>query len=77
VNSVQDFLSELAERVPSIVDRAAGVAIDVTELVIELPVESRIDQRAQLALSAPRGRMSTGFAQVHGRLRVRFVQEDT
>jgi hypothetical protein len=76
VNSVQDFIAELAARVPRLVDQATGMAIDVTELVIDLPVESRIGREAQLALSAPRGLMMTGFAPSHGRLRVRFVQEE-
>ena len=76
MNSAQDFIAELAARVPHLVDQATGLAIDVTELVIEMPLESRIGREGQLALSAPRGLMTTGFGASHGRLRVRFVQEE-
>lgn len=76
MNRAEDFIAELAARVPSLVDHATGMAIDVTELVIDLPIESRIGREGRLALSAPRGQMVTGFAPSHGRLRVRFVQEE-
>jgi hypothetical protein len=69
------MLADLEEGLPTGArDAGSEVAIGVDEVELTLPVESQIG-RAGLSLSAPRGRLATGFAVPHGRLRVRFVRE--
>ena len=52
-----------------------GMAVEVTEVALELPVEARIDG-VGLALCAPRGRLMTGFQSPHGRLRLSFIRRE-
>jgi hypothetical protein len=69
------LLTDLEAALPSgMQDAESSVSLGVSEIELTLPVESRIG-RDGLALSAPRGRLATGFSVPHGRLRVTFVRE--
>jgi len=71
------MLTELEDGLPARAgDAGSGPRLGVAEVELSLPVESRIEHSG-LSLTAPRGRMVTGFAIPHGRLRVCFVREVT
>jgi hypothetical protein len=74
MNALELVLEDLGEALPAGAgSAAAGLFVGVTEVALELPIESRIDARG-LALSPPRGRYATGFVAPQGRLR--FVSSD-
>jgi hypothetical protein len=74
VNELELVLESLADSLPTGAgDGSTGLAVHVTEVELVLPVESRI-VRSGLELSLPRGRLATGFAPLHGRLRACFVR---
>lgn len=56
-------------------DEGSGLVVSVVELAFDLPMEAQIGDAGQLLVSAPRGRLATGFDPQHGRLRARFVRE--
>jgi hypothetical protein len=47
---------------------AAGASVAVSALDLDLPLEARIEDGAELRVSLPRGRLSTGFDVPLGRL---------
>lgn len=74
MTSLDVFIGDLGDALPlSVGDAESGMRVGVTEISLELPIESRIDASG-VAASTPRGRYATGFDVPHGRLRVRFVQ---
>ncbi|MBN1656617.1 MAG: hypothetical protein JXA30_22790 [Deltaproteobacteria bacterium] len=44
----------------------------VTDIALDLPVETQIHKGATLCLSLPRGRLNTGFRVPHGRIHARL-----
>lgn len=70
------FLSDLEGSVPTgVADVESGVGVVVEDVVLEFPVEARIES-AGLWLSTPRGRMITGFDRAHGRVQIRFSRTE-
>lgn len=74
MQSLEQYLLELAE---AVLAKAGGpehgVAIHVTRVDLDLPIESRFADGGRLEVSAPRGRLATGFDPPHARLRARFT----
>jgi hypothetical protein len=74
VIALQQLLTELLARIP--LDAGGperGIAVAVTEVAVDVPIESRIAAGAELWISAPRGRLVTGFDPWQGRLHATFV----
>lgn len=65
-----DFILGLEADLP-VEHRERGVAVGVTGVELVLPVETRLGPSG-LELTAPRGRMRTGFDVAHGRVRLNF-----
>ncbi len=61
-----------AELTPRLESGAAGLALEVTRLEVDAPIEARIGAEMGLAASLPRGRLATGFDPPLGHLRARF-----
>ncbi len=74
--AVEEFIRDLAEALPGLLRQPEGLGIGLSELSVDLPVESRIENEARLLVCAPRGRMLTWFNPQHGRVRVCFVPEE-
>ncbi len=75
MRSLDAFLAELGDALPvAVFDPFSREGVGVTDVTLELPVESRIGPNAELSLSPPRGRLATGFDPHHGRLRLHFVR---
>jgi hypothetical protein len=76
LRGVEHVLLDLAD---SILARAGGaeegVAIHVTRVDLDVPCEMRINARAGLDASMPRGRMATGFDPPLGQLRAVFLED--
>jgi hypothetical protein len=53
-------------------DAAAGARVTVRTLDLDLPLEMRIEDGAELRASLPRGRMATGFDLPLGRIVAHF-----
>lgn len=70
---LSELLTALADRVAStVVSEEAGLALHVSQLDLELPLEAQIGPGGELAASLPRGRLATGFDPLLGKLRARF-----
>ena len=77
MRAIEHLISELEEALPvGTANVDAEVAIAITDVVLELPVEARI-VGASLQTSLPRGRLATGFAMPHGRLRLTFERGES
>jgi hypothetical protein len=59
-------------------DASAGHTHDaglvVSELELDLPVESRFDKDGTVLMTLPRGQLATGFSWPHGRLRMQCAE---
>lgn len=76
LDAFEDVLLAIADGIPPDEARAdLGIAVVVTHVDLELPIESRFDHRGLLA-SAPRGRFADGFPPAHGRLTMRFERRE-
>jgi hypothetical protein len=76
VTALGDLLVALLEAVPADVgDEHAGVRVAISDLAIDLPVETRIGADGTLRASAPRGRLATGFDPPLGAMHVAFSRE--
>jgi hypothetical protein len=75
VIALEQLLADLLDAVPlSAGDEAAGIRVDVDELVLVLPVETQFAPDRTLRASAPRGRTATGFDPPHGTIHVAFAR---
>jgi len=72
VIAIGSMLAELLDRIPLFM-AGTEVAVEVTEVELALPIESQITDGATLLVSAPRGRLATGFDPHAGHVRVTFV----
>ncbi|XXF81321.1 hypothetical protein P2318_16640 [Myxococcaceae bacterium GXIMD 01537] len=76
MQSLEQYLVELAD---SVLSQAGGpgdgVALRVTRIDVDLPIEARMGAGGTMEVSPPRGRLSTGFDPHHARLRARFTSE--
>jgi hypothetical protein len=72
VIAIGSMLADLLDRIPLHVV-GTEVSVEVTEVELALPIESRITDDATLLVSAPRGRLATGFDPHAGHVRVTFV----
>jgi hypothetical protein len=77
VTEIDALIAELESGLPTGAGADDGsVSLAITDVTLDLPVESRIVDAAALQISLPRGRLATGFAMPHGRLRLTFVRGD-
>ncbi len=67
-------MGDLAQ--PAIRSTAAGLALDVDTLDVNLPIESRMQGDGELCASPPRGRLATGFDPPLGAVAVTLTVED-
>jgi hypothetical protein len=49
-----------------------GLALEVLELDIDIPIEARLGDDGELLATPPRGTLATGFDLPHGRLIAKF-----
>jgi hypothetical protein len=74
--SLQSFAELLAATVGPLPleagNAAVGARVAVSALDLDVPLEIRIDDGAELRVSLPRGRLATGFDPPHGRLAAHF-----
>jgi hypothetical protein len=77
LRGIEQVLVDLAD---SVLARAggpeAGVAIRVTRFNLDVPCELRLNTRAGLDASMPRGRLATGFDPPLGQIRAVFVEAE-
>jgi hypothetical protein len=74
MTALDQMVVDLGDALPALAGGPSdGISIGVTEVDLELPVESRIGAIG-LEVTAPRGRLATGFSMPHGRLHVSFVR---
>jgi hypothetical protein len=70
---LSELLTALADRItPAVTSEEAGLALRVSQLDLELPVEAQIGPGGELAASLPRGRLATGFDPLLGKVIARF-----
>lgn len=70
---LEAFLVALAEEIPIVAgDAMRGVEVAVTSLDVDLPVEIRVDSRARIFASPPRGMWRAGFEIPLGSVKARF-----
>jgi hypothetical protein len=70
---LEAFLVALAEEIPIVAgDAMRGVEVSVTSLDVDLPVEIRVDSRARILASPPRGMWRAGFEIPLGAVKARF-----
>ena len=78
LRGIEQVLVDLAD---SILARAGGsedgIAIHVTRFELDVPCELRLNGRAGLDASMPRGRLATGFDPPLGQLRAVFQEGDS
>ncbi len=68
------MLVELVGRIPSVAyDEETGEGLGVQRVELRLPIEARIES-ADLWVSAPRGRLATGFDTALGLLAITLEQ---
>lgn len=69
---IEQLLEHLADAFATAPPPVPGMAIEVTEVKVDLPVEAKIVAGGAVEMSLPRGMMATGFGWPHGRLRMRL-----
>jgi hypothetical protein len=77
LRGIEHVLVDLAD---SILARAGGsedgIEVHVTRFDLEVPCELRLNARAGMDASMPRGRLATGFDPPLGQLRAMFQEGD-
>jgi hypothetical protein len=71
VIALEELLLSLIDTVP-LEASGDGIAIEVDELELALPVESRFGADHRLLATVPRGRIATGFDAPTGEMSVAF-----
>ncbi len=69
---IEQLVEELADAFGGSTPEVPGMAIEVTEVQVDLPVEAKIVGGGAVEMSLPRGQLATGWAMPHGRLRMRL-----
>lgn len=73
MNPLEELLLSLLDTVPLEADGAdAGLRLEVDEIELSFPIESRLARDGRFLASVPRGRIATGFDLPHGELAVLF-----
>lgn len=69
---IEQLIVDLAQTFPARYGREmVGIAVD--EVVLDLPIEARLDEGCVVDASLPRGNLATGFDPPLGRLRLLLV----
>ena len=76
MKALEDWLDEVLAELPwGVADATSGDGLSVLDLELHVPIEAHV-RAGGLAVSAPRGRLATGFDAPRGRLVVRVGRED-